>query len=714
MVRWAAGISWARWLPLFAAGGLVWLIVLLWPQPDDHAIAWIDTLLLILVVLVLGLYAVRNAFVYRRQRRAGSRLRAKLVVALVTMLLVPAAGIQFAANQMVGLAISSWFNVGISALLDRALQLGQGFYSRVENDMQQGLQLVASDGRLRSLAASLPVSFADFNLRLTALLRQHGWESLQVFDPDERMITEVRAHGLSLLAPPALDDQARIALHLGKISTRLERLHDGDAIVGYAPLWAHGVIVGLLRATVRLPGDVVRNARAIEADYKKYRALERKRDRIGRTFAHAMLMVTLLLTLVAAWVATLFARRITRPVEELATGFRQMASGNLDVTLRTLPDDELGSLSESFNTMAATLRENIAALESARRRADAALATSRQRQQVLESLLENLQAAVFIVGEDGSVRLHNRAAVEMFDLPEDGGASLERRGAIAPLTAFFDELRGCSSGSLQRTLELQDGSGRQLLARGVTLFREGAPDGNGRGRYLLVIDDVSALAMAQRHQAWAEVARRLAHEIKNPLTPIKLAAERLRRRFRSQVDREDIFLECTGSIITQVERLQRLISDFSTMARLPQPRLAPSDLRELLLEMARLYRPYGRVEVEIPEGAVPWVCDVDQLKQVLINLIDNALAASNEDQSVRLFLRREDGAVEFHVCDEGEGIPEEMLDRLFEPYFSSKEDGSGLGLAIARRIAEDHGGTLFVASRCHPTELCMRLPEVEE
>ena len=700
-------IQWVRWLPMVAAMGFVPLIVKLWPQPDDHAVAWIDTLLLLVVAVALALYALKMAFAYPN-RKAGSRLRAKLVIALVAMLLIPAGVIQMAANQMVGMAITSWFDVRISALLDRALQLGQGFYSRMDNDMQQGLQATMNDRELLDLAAALPISFASFNVRLITLMRQHGWDSLQVFDLDERMITEVRARGLSTLSSHALDDEARIAMHLGKISTKLEHQHQGEQLIGYAPLRAHHVIIGLIRASVRLPEEVVSNARAIESDYKKYKSLERQREKIGRTFAHAMLLVTLLLTLVAAWVATLFARRLTKPVEELAAGFHHVAAGNLDVELTSTPDDELGSLSESFNTMASILRNNIDALENAREQANMALNTSRQRQQVLEMLLENLQAAVFIVERDGRVRLHNVAARSMFALDGDGVPSI---ADIPALASFFDELVACDGGALQRTLEGAVGDARELLARGVPLVQQGSPKETDQlVRYLLVIDDVSALAEAQRHRAWAEVARRLAHEIKNPLTPIKLAAERLDRRFRDQVDRQDIFTECTHTVITQVERLQRLISDFSTMARLPQPRIDRCDVRQLLTEMAQLYRPYPQMEVVVPEGEVVCMCDVDQIKQVLINLIDNALAASYENHPVRLFCDGDDHWLFFHVCNDGDGVDPSLREKLFEPYFSSKESGSGLGLAIARRIAEDHGGRLFIASLKDPTEFCLQLP----
>ncbi|MDQ6963672.1 MAG: ATP-binding protein [Mariprofundales bacterium] len=697
-------IQWVRWLPLMAVAGFIPLIILLWPQPDDHAVAWIDTLLLVLVAGALTIYAVRLAMAYPA-RKAGSRLRAKLVIALVTMLLIPAGVIQIAANQMVGMAIGSWFDVRISSLMDRALQLGQGFYSRVDSDLQQGLRSAMNDRQLLELAAGLPFTFADFNVRLMYLLQQHGWSSLQIYDLDERMITEVRAHGLSTLASHALDDQAKITLHLGNISTKLSHGYDGEALIGYAPLRVHRAIIGLIRVAVQLPSSVVNNARAIESDYKKYRTLERQREKIGRTFAHAMLLVTLLLTLVAAWVATLFARRLTRPVEELAEGFQLVASGNLDVELRSKPDDELGSLSESFNAMASILRNNIDALESARQRADAALSSSRQRQQILEMLLENLQAAVFIVDRRGSIRLKNVAATAMFSMDEGS----DNIASIAPLASFFDELIALQGGALQRTLDDSALKGRELLARGVGLTPVNSATTEG-SRYLLVIDDVSLLAEAQRHQAWSEVARRLAHEIKNPLTPIKLAAERLQRRFRDQVDNREIFAECTHTVITQVERLQRLITDFSTMARMPRPRFAPCDIAQLLQEMAQLYRPYGQLEVlESCEVGV-CLCDVDQVKQVLINLIDNALAASYKDRMVRLFVSKGEDGVLFHICNEGDGVPEELVDKLFEPYFSSKESGSGLGLSIAQRIAEDHGGRLFVASLVNPTEFCLQLP----
>ena len=246
-----------------------------------------------------------------------------------------------------------------------------------------------------------------------------------------------------------------------------------------------------------------------------------------------------------------------------------------------------------------------------------------------------------------------------------------------------------------------------ILARGVRLH---AAESSGLSGYLVVMDDISSLAEAQRHKAWAEVARRLAHEIKNPLTPIKLAAERLDRRFSSRVEDSDVFDACTHTIISKVERLQRLIGDFSTLARLPQPRPRPVDVAQLLQEMQELYAPYSRVTVEDAGEHVVCVCDADQVRQVLINLVDNALSATSEGGEVRLYAQAGTSAVIFHVLDDGEGIPEDSLGQIFEPYYSTKVDGSGLGLAIAQRITQEHEGRLTIQSAANPTHFCLSLP----
>jgi len=357
------------------------------------------------------------------------------------------------------------------------------------------------------------------------------------------------------------------------------------------------------------------------------------------------------------------------------------------------------------------LKENVIALQQTQSELTEALGSSRQRQQILETLLANLQTGVPLVDARGKLRLINQSVRHLLNLPAGWipGRSVQAlcTGRLKVVGGFFEELHNQGGGHLQRELDIAVGRRNlHVLARGARLSAVGPAGVSG---YLIVLDDVSSLAETQRHRAWAEVAQRLAHEIKNPLTPIKLAAERLQRRFRDKADDGAVFDSCTSAIIGQVERLQRLIGDFSTLARMPRPRIRPSSIRTMMREIGELYASFPGVAVEEPADEVMCPCDADQVRQVLINLMDNAISAS-QGHGVHLYAGMGDGMLELHVEDQGEGIAEEHQEHVFEPYFSTKAYGSGLGLAIARRIAEEHEGTLALLSFRHPTHFCLRLP----
>jgi two-component system nitrogen regulation sensor histidine kinase NtrY len=429
-----------------------------------------------------------------------------------------------------------------------------------------------------------------------------------------------------------------------------------------------------------------------------------------------MLIATLLIIMAAGIVAITYARRLTSPIGELAKALERVTEGDLSVSIPTAPEDELGSLVHSFNRMTLRLKQNVEALEQTQKELTGALDSSRQRQYVLETLLANLQTGVLLVDAKGNIRLINQSMRELLNLSIEWMPGR----AIAPLCVgrlqlvgeFYDELQHQGEGHLQREIELPATHGSlHILARGARLSGAGSAGFSG---YLMVLDDVSSLAEAQRHRAWAEVAQRLAHEIKNPLTPIKLAAERLQRRFRKMADNTEVFDSCTHAIITQVERLQRLIMDFSDLARMPQPKPSMIVAKELAIDMRELYSAYPRIHVEGFDDGVMCYCDADQIRQVLINLMDNALAATEENKApVHLFGSHYGKMVEFHVQDGGTGIPDDLADHIFEAYFSTKESGSGLGLAIAKRIVEEHDGELLLVSRKLPTHFCLRLPMEE-
>ncbi len=704
-----------RILPFVAAGLLLAGVAVAWPRGLRNGpglwMAWIN----IALMLTLAALALNYGWRLWRQReepRPGSRLRAKLVMALVGMLLIPSMIVQISATQMVERGLNVWFDVRVDTLLDRALSLARGFYGRVESDLKHDLLAYVADAELLQ-ALGPPADYAALSRRLEAIQTRTGWQRLQLFGPSEQLLGGVEESGLEALENARLDENAKLAMTLGRVITEPKTEGDREVVVGYAPLQgAHGV-VGLLRAEVRLPSGVVHDARAVEADYRSYRELERNRQAIQGLFMHGMLLITLLVVMVAGVVALVFARRLTAPIGRLAGALHRITEGDLNVAISETSSDELGSLARSFNRMAARLRENVAALKRAQEELTEALNSSRARRQILETLLANLQTGVLLLDDDGRIRLLNEAMRELLQLPAGWipgkDAVRQCHGRLHEVGRFIEELRHQEQERLQRELDVTVGRKTlHILARGVRLRVEGAEELSG---YLIVMDDVSSLAEAQRHRAWAEVARRLAHEIKNPLTPIKLAAERLERRFAREVGDDEVFHACTRTIIGQVERLQRLITDFSTLARLPRPRIGEVSLARLMREMGELYAPYPNVAVEPFAGEATCMCDADQVRQVLINLLDNAIAATREaGGQVRVWAEVADDRACFHVEDTGEGIAEDKRDQVFEPYYSTKEEGSGLGLAIAWRIAQEHGGELALLSAARPTHFRLALP----
>jgi two-component system nitrogen regulation sensor histidine kinase NtrY len=704
-----------RWLPILLCLALWGVIYLLWPQSagnDSNLIAWVNIALLFLLSLLLLRYGLR-LLNESEERRPGSRLRAKLVMALVGMLLIPTGLVQITANQMVERGMNIWFDVRVDTLLDRALNLAQGFYARIDQDLQQGLASAMNDDLLLSRVSVMPLSYTALIGRMNEILDHEGWQSLQLYDVNERLIASVQAEGLAGLDSGSLSEQARMSMVLGRVTTELITRDGEELAVGYAPLKVHQNTVGLLKAEMRLPIGIVQNARAVETDYRTYKELERHRQSIRQAFTHVMLIVTLLIILTAGIVAIAFARRLTAPIGDLAHALQRVTEGDLNVSIPAAPDDELGSLVHFFNRMTLRLKQNMEALEKAQVDLTNALGSSRQRQYVLETLLANLQTGVLLLNADGSIRLINESLRQLLHLSGDWmvGRNIQALtgGRLHQVGHFFDELQHQQADHLQHELELTiEHRKLQILIRGARLSESGE---SGFSGYLLVLDDVSQLAEAQRHRAWAEVAQRLAHEIKNPLTPIKLAAERLQRRFRKQADDPVVFDTCTHAIIGQVERLQRLIADFSTLARMPKPKCSETRVEIFTHEIEELYNAYRRVDVQSPEDALTCFCDADQIRQILINLMDNALAATEaENRPVRLYVSNDENEVQIHVEDEGPGIPSEIRSHIFDAYYSTKEQGSGLGLSIAKRIADEHSGALELVSAAKPTHFCLRLP----
>jgi two-component system nitrogen regulation sensor histidine kinase NtrY len=426
------------------------------------------------------------------------------------------------------------------------------------------------------------------------------------------------------------------------------------------------------------------------------------------------LMMTLMILVSATWMGLYLAKRITRPVQMLAAGAREIGAGHLDHRIEPETRDEFGSLVEAFNTMAGELAASRRKLERSRLDLERKNLQLDERRRYIETVLERIATGVVSIGPDGRIETINSAALRLLDLDRTivGGAASEvfQRDDLSPLEALLRRVQnGQTDPAAQEIAAARDGRELHLAAAASPLQRE---DGSFEGA-VLVFDDVTPLIRTQRVAAWRDVARRLAHEIKNPLTPIQLCAERMRRHFGSAPPTSrELVEECTTTIVGEVESLKALVDEFAQFARMPAPRTVPSDLNALLTDVLALYNGLFReivIERRLADGLALVRVDVEQIRRVIINLVDNAVealggsaAAARPDGSRPTIVveTRQDavnGVARITVSDNGPGIPPADRDKLFMPYYSTKRRGSGLGLAIVRRIIAEHGGSIEVA-----------------
>jgi len=425
------------------------------------------------------------------------------------------------------------------------------------------------------------------------------------------------------------------------------------------------------------------------------------------------LMMTLMILISATWIGMYLAKRITRPIQLLAAGAREIGAGRLDHRIEPETRDEFGSLVEAFNTMAGELAASQRKLERSRLDLERKHLEVEERRRYIETVLERIATGVVSIGPEGQIETVNSAAVRLLGV--DAGVT----GRLAADVFDRDDLR-----PLQQIVHRAQTPSAQPAAQEIALTREGrevhltaaatllqAEDSAPAGT-VLVFDDVTPLIRTQRVAAWRDVARRLAHEIKNPLTPIQLSAERLRRQFAGAPPNARAFIEeCTSTIVTEVDSLKQLVDEFAQFARMPAPKAVPTGLNGVLSDTAALYTGLFReiaLERQFAEGLPLVRIDTEQVRRVIINLIDNAVEAlggasagprpDGAVPTIRLATQHDavNGVVRITVSDNGPGIPPEDRDKLFMPYYSTKRRGSGLGLAIVRRIIAEHGGAIDV------------------
>jgi two-component system nitrogen regulation sensor histidine kinase NtrY len=460
----------------------------------------------------------------------------------------------------------------------------------------------------------------------------------------------------------------------------------------------------------------------ISTTYQQYKESQQLKGKIKQGYVAILLLIALIIIFLATWFGLRIARSITVPIQELVTATNQISNDNLKVQLPPAGDDEIGQLIDSFGKMTTELSRERARIQQAHNELKNSNIELEQRRRYMEILLRNVTAGVISIDRNGYLTTINKSAERLLKIEGDEVlgkkyADIVNQQQLAIVKSFLAELIKSGKETVKRQISLSiQGQQITLLLNATRLHDE---QGNIMGT-VIVFDDLTQLQKAQRMAAWREVARRIAHEIKNPLTPIQLSAQRLRRRYLDRFNDEDnVFDECTQTIINQVDDLKNLVNEFSNFARMPASNPAPENINAIISDTMILYQ-QGHKDIDFsftPDSSLPQInVDKEQLKRVIINLLDNAVHAVHETAPPRNIdlkteLNRSMNMATLCVCDTGCGIPDKDKPRLFEPYFSTKQAGTGLGLAIVATIISDHGGYIRVKDQ-HPrgTEVIIELP----
>jgi PAS domain S-box-containing protein len=656
-------------------------------------------------LVILGALVVANIIKLLRQQRMkvpGARMTRRLVVMFIVLAVAPVSVVYYFSLQFLQRGIDSWFDVSIEQGLHDALDLSQ---AALDVRLHEVLKLTASMADELSDSAQATLALALYDLRVRS-----GAQELTLIGGDGRIVASSSADPSSIVPnqPPG-----EVLMLL-----RNRQHYIGLDPVGEGGLFARALVpvlssradseVYTLQALYEVSERFSLLAEGVQSAFTRYKELSYLRKPLKFSYILTLSIVLVLSLLAAIWAAFHSARRLVAPVRDLAEATHAIAEGDYSKRLAVASTDELGFLVRSFNDMTRRLAKS---RDQARRSQQL---IERQRA-YLEAVLANLSSGVISLGQDAMIRAVNRTARQSLGvdinsyLGKDMQAIVADHAFLKPFVEVIERYRETGSESWQEEVSLFGMNGRQVLMCRGTALQSSGQRSNG---LVVVFDDVTALIQAQRDAAWGEVARRLAHEIKNPLTPIQLSAERLRHRFMERMapDEAEILDRATRTIVNQVEAMKTMVNAFSEYARVPRISLELMSLNALVRDVLDLYHS-GDLQVQIVErlDAEPDGIDGDagRLRQLLHNLFKNALEAVREtpDARITVFTRLlpEDGMDRLELCveDNGPGFDQGVLENVFEPYVSTKLKGSGLGLAIVKKIVEEHGGTISADNADH-------------
>jgi two-component system nitrogen regulation sensor histidine kinase NtrY len=640
----------------------------------------------ILVVLLIFL-VTRNVFkilLDRRRNILGAKIRSRLVLIFICFSLIPTILLFIAATNITTTSIKSWIGGRVGQALNGALEIAQK-----QLDADAASMLPLANAVAQTLPPTATPSEAAQALRAARSEKEAGTVLLFV-------------RGGAAVARDGVLEAVAESEVLSMLKGRMKNGNGGSSFVGeglvaaWSPSRGEGVVVAI-RQLSRTDAARIRTIKQAYTEYHQVRLLD---DPIRASYVGILILITLLIVFAASWMGIYLARRITVPIQLLAEGTKKVAAGDLDVSLDYHSDDEFGTLVASFNRMTGDLKAMKANLEEANATLTTTYEELRRRTQFIETILDNISTGVIVIDRHARISMINKVAERLLGIPTDLALGQLYRDVVRE--EHYEAIRGIyreagegPGSQVERQVELTIGGKTVAMRVSLTALRD------GKGEYMGMVaafDDLSQAMRLQRVLAWREVARRIAHDIRNPLTPIQLSTERIQRKYAGDHAEDPVFEECTQVILSEVATLKRLVEEFTRFARMPAPMLAVGDLAEDVRQVVETYRTaHPGIRWDFYTGELPpaWF-DPFQIRRAVTNLLQNAVDALGGKGAVEVACAfdADRGMIRITVADDGPGVSAGDRDRLFEPYFSRREGGTGLGLAIVSAIANDHGGAV--------------------